>query len=539
MSGDWAVPGSDKWDQLYESDEEEPDADAPDESTVRGDGPLALEPEPEPAADAALAGPPPDPITLQKQRLHSMLRSSCEWWDRTATSPSAREEWFTVKGQWSKPNPDGSQSLDVLGVPMEIRNKQLRQEQEQKDGSMAIELSNQDAMDEVALMRQMAQDANYAREVGGEGRAEEPLEPELTERERREQRDLLRRHGSGGGGQLLQPGGDPWGGTSASAGGTGHALPPPTAPHAQMVVVEVAVPASAQPGARLQVEIPDGRTMEVELPAHATPGELLRVQVPAMPPPVGMGGGLGMYPPDVPPPQPSQHGSEDEMDGALAQALAESLAQQEQESPGGSSPGLARQARAPPPVDLVAADERLVGELVMMGIEQAAAERAAVAVGNASVEAAMEHIFAGPAAAEPAADDDDDEPPEADDPLSSFAAPGAAAADQVVIPFATSIDGGGAGAWAAPIGSAPPPAAAVAEVCPRCEEMESTCGICLAAQEVGPLMPAVAPPVDPELESRIGMVCGMGFSRDAAENALAVSGQNVEEAIDLLLSQGA
>eukprot|EP01043_Picozoa_sp_COSAG02_P004381 COSAG02_NODE_113_length_35905_cov_25.229012_19_plen_179_part_00 len=134
--------------------DEEDEEEAADESTVRGTGPLGFpEPEPQSAGGVERVDPPHDPVAQGRDRLHSMLRSSCEWWDRTELSPSAREEWYSVKGQWSKPSKDGDCSMDVLGVPMEIRNEQLRQEQERKDASMAIELSNQDAMEEVALMQ--------------------------------------------------------------------------------------------------------------------------------------------------------------------------------------------------------------------------------------------------------------------------------------------------------------------------------------------------------------------------------------------------
>ena len=74
--------------------------------------------------------PPLDRETAGKMRLHSMLRASCEWWDATAESPSAREEWFAVKGAWSAPSKSGEQGMDVLGVPMTIRNKQLQREQD-------------------------------------------------------------------------------------------------------------------------------------------------------------------------------------------------------------------------------------------------------------------------------------------------------------------------------------------------------------------------------------------------------------------------
>ena len=600
MGDDWAVPGSDKWDQLYaSSDEEEPDA--PDESTVRGDGPLALEPEPQPQPPAAASqlGPPLDPVAQGRERMHSMLRSSCEWWDRTELSPSAREEWYSVKGQWSKPGADGDCSLDVLGVPMEIRNKQLRQEQERKDASMAIELSNQDAQEEVALMKQMAKDAAFARELGGDdedaatgtggtggtggggsgaGAGGDVHDP-----------GLLVRHASG---QLPD---DPWGAGSSPrppslSPSAQQQPPPPQGQQGQMLVVEVSVPPHAQPGSKLQVEIPDGRFVEVALPPGATPGELLRVQVPAAPAPaVGAGGGGGGM-------LALDEMDEEEM---LARALAESMTP----TPRGGS-GVSPAGSAPPPVAALVPDERLVGELVMMGIEEGAAAAAAVAVRNASVEEAMEYIFSG------AGDADADAG--AGGPLGSVPSPAAAAAvstvgadgGQVEIPYATlpllptpaasgGAEAGGAaaavpavaaaaagdgswpggdgsssfggddlGEWGG-IASAPPAVAAAASAasaggvdgpgsyCPRCEEMESTCGICLAAQQqqqqqqaptVGDMTAASGISGSgsgggQEVEGRIAQVCAMGFSREAAENALEVSGQSVEEAIDLLLSQ--
>lgn len=99
----WTVPGSDKWDQLYASSDDEVAADAADEGTVRGLGPLAPEPEPQAAPSFERVGLPQDPVAQGRERLQSMLRSSCEWWDRTELSPSAREEWYSVKGQWSTP----------------------------------------------------------------------------------------------------------------------------------------------------------------------------------------------------------------------------------------------------------------------------------------------------------------------------------------------------------------------------------------------------------------------------------------------------
>ena len=89
------------------------------------------------------------------------------------------------------------------------------------------------------------------------------------------------------------------------------------------------------------MSIPDGRLVEVEVPASATPGEVLRVQVPALEPPLG--------------------GDEDQ---ALARALAESL-----------SPPVAAEAGVGG-----VADERLVGEMVTLGIEEAAAAVALLAV---------------------------------------------------------------------------------------------------------------------------------------------------------------
>ena len=170
MPTDWAVPGSDTWDSLYQDDTEDGiAAEAPDESSVRGEGPLGLapaEPEPEPEPEPQPVAAPLDRETAGKMRLHSMLRASCEWWDATAESPSAREEWFAVKGAWSAPSKSGEQGMDVLGVPMTIRNKQLQREQEQEDASLAIELSNQDAAEEISRMKQAAADATYARSLG-------------------------------------------------------------------------------------------------------------------------------------------------------------------------------------------------------------------------------------------------------------------------------------------------------------------------------------------------------------------------------------
>ena len=74
--------------------------------------------------------------------------------------------------------------------------------------------------------------------------------------------------------------------------------------------------------------------------------------------------------------------------------------------------------------------------------------------------------------------------------------------------------------------------------CPRCEEMDSTCGICLAATMAAPApAPAAVDVADAAGSERISQVCAMGFSREAATNALELSGQSVEGAIDLLLSQ--
>ena len=113
---------------------------------------------------------------------------------------------------------------------------------------MAIELSNQDAQEEVALIQQMAKDAELARTLQADGAPE----PEAAPPD-----DPLR-----GASPLLQ-------------------RPPSSAPGAHSpLVVEVSVPPRAQPGSKLQVAIPDGRFVEVQLPPGATPGELLRVQVP-------------------------------------------------------------------------------------------------------------------------------------------------------------------------------------------------------------------------------------------------------------------
>ena len=179
------------------------------------------------------------------------------------------------------------------------------------------------------------------------------------------------------------------------------------------------------------------------------------------------------------------------------------------------------------------ADERLVGELVMMGIEEDIAAAAAIAVGNSSVEAAMEHIFSGAAAAAT--------------PLPNTG--------QLEVPYATPVPAADAGAAHTaqddeivllPQASAPPPiyshATSGTPGCPRCEEMESTCGICLAAATPSPSPASTATVVAPggdgaAVSERISQVCAMGFSREAAASALEVSGQSVEGAIDLLLSQ--
>ena len=101
----WTVPGSDKWDQLYASSDEEAPADAADE------------PEPQAALGLERVGLPQDPVVQGRERLQNMLRSSCEWWDRTELSPSAREEWYSVKGQWSTPAVRATMTSRTLTSP--------------------------------------------------------------------------------------------------------------------------------------------------------------------------------------------------------------------------------------------------------------------------------------------------------------------------------------------------------------------------------------------------------------------------------------
>ncbi len=479
MGDEWAVPGSDKWDQLYASSSED-EAEAANESTVRGTGPLGVpEPEPQSAGGVERVDPPQDPVAQGRDRLHSMLRSSCEWWERTELSPSAREEWYNVKGQWSKPSKDGDCSMDVLGVPMEIRNRQLRQEQERKDASMAIELSNQDAMEEVALMQQMAKDAELARTL---------------------ESDAAHQAGAAADNSRV-PSGDPWGGSPLLQ------RPPSTASGAHSpLVVEVSVPAGAQSGSKLQVEIPDGRFVEVTLPAGATPGELLRVQVPAMPAPAASLLSGGTQAPGI-----------DQMDEeeALARALEESMTPT---------------TRAAVAAVGQQADERLIGELVMMGIEEELAAAAAMAVGNSSVEAAMEHIFGGAGVAPPPALTTGQLKVPHATPLLAATVPSLPQDEIVLLPHASAPPPIDSHAARVPLETGGTPG------CPRCEEMESTCGICLATNMVAP--PRAAVDVGDTAESeRIAQVCAMGFSREAAASALEVSGQSVEGAIDLLLSQ--
>jgi hypothetical protein len=494
MGDEWAVPGSDKWDQLYASSSAEEEEEAADESTVRGAGPLGLpEPEPQPAAGGfARVGLPHDPVAQGRERLHSMLRSSCEWWDRTELSPSAREEWYSVKGQWSTPGKDGDCSLDVLGVPMEIRNKQLRQEQERKDASMAIELSNQDAKEEVALMQQMAKDAELARTLESHG-TQQP---------------------AAAAGDPSAPAADPWGASPLLQ------RPASTAPGAQSpLVVEVSVPPGAQSGSKLQVEIPDGRFVEVTLPAGATPGELLRVQVPAAPAP-GASPSSGVSHARV-----SGDLAVDQLDEeeALARALEESMTPR---------PRTAVSSGVGTPVVAAAqhVDEQLVGELVMMGIEEDVATAAAMAVRNSSVEAAMEHIFSGAGAATaPVLTTGQLEVPHAT-PLAADTVPSLPQDDIVLLPQGSAAPPFGSHTESVPLESEGTPG------CPRCEEMESTCGICLAATIAAPVS-AVVDVGDAAGSQRIAQVCAMGFSQEAAASALEVSGQSVEGAIDLLLSQ--
>ena len=194
------------------------------------------------------------------------------------------------------------------------------------------------------------------------------------------------------------------------------------------------------------------------------------------------------------------------------------------------------------------ADERLVGELVMMGIEEDIAAAAAIAVGNSSVEAAMEHIFSG-------AETHRDTQRHTETHGAAAAATPLPTTGQLEVPYATPVPAADAGAAHTaqddeivllPQASAPPPiyshATSGTPGCPRCEEMESTCGICLAAATPSPSPASTATVVAPggdgaAVSERISQVCAMGFSREAAASALEVSGQSVEGAIDLLLSQ--
>ena len=50
----------------------------------------------------------------------------------------------------------------------------------------------------------------------------------------------------------------------------------------EAIVVRVSVPAGAQAGSKVPIEMPDGRVVQVSVPPGSTPGQVLHVQVPAM-----------------------------------------------------------------------------------------------------------------------------------------------------------------------------------------------------------------------------------------------------------------
>eukprot|EP01043_Picozoa_sp_COSAG02_P004382 COSAG02_NODE_113_length_35905_cov_25.229012_20_plen_335_part_00 len=289
--------------------------------------------------------------------------------------------------------------------------------------------------------------------------------------------------------------------------------PPGTAPGASCpLVVEVSVPAGAQSGSNLQVAIPDGRFVEVAIPAGATPGELLRVQVPAMPAPAASPLSGGSHAPVLGDLGIDQMDEEE----ALARALEESMTPTPRTAVSGGlgTPVVAATQRA---------DERLIRELVMMGIEEEVAAAAAIAVGNSSVEAAMEHIFSGAGVAPPPALTTGQlEVPHAV-PLPANEVQSLPQDEIVLLPHASGPSPTESHTARVSLETGGTPG------CPRCEQIDSTCGICLAASAVD---------VGDTAESeRIAQVCAMGFSREAAASALEVSGQSVEGAIDLLLSQ--
>ena len=142
------------WDSLYAGDEVELDLSTPAAAPAvpvplptitanKQQKPLQPEPEPEPSLSLE---PEPDAVPLGKQQMRNMLRASVSYWNSTEVSPSAREEWFAVKGTWSKPAKAKGQidcPLDLLGVPMAVKTASERRAQELKDAELAIELSNQ------------------------------------------------------------------------------------------------------------------------------------------------------------------------------------------------------------------------------------------------------------------------------------------------------------------------------------------------------------------------------------------------------------